>query len=200
MLCFVELLCGWSSVMNVEIRNITATGDFRCVLDLRQIFSWLPLAVEKNRLPIEVKYNVERFKGLTLRILYPVKATVLLFHTGKVVCIGTKSLQQLEEAGHQFTHILILLGYQPIFSGFRVCNMVSSWSSGGRLNIEKLYTEQGGFYEPERFPAMQYYVNNVTLLIFYTGKVVATGAKRQEELNVAHEKISCILKAGDYFK
>ena len=189
--------------MDVEIRNITGVGDFGCELNLEEIYAWLPKTDEKNkknRLPIEVKYNPKKFKGLTMRILSPVKATAQLFHTGKVVCVGTKSLKELEEAGQRFSYILTLHGYLPVFKGFNVCNIVSSWSSGGRLNIEKLYTDHGGFFEPELFPAMQYYVGTVTLLIFHSGKVVATGAKRQEELNTAHEKISSILNVGEYFK
>ena len=237
-----------SIIPSVEIRNITAVGDFGCEFNLDQLYSWLPHAYVKQkkqnksesqekskesgvtkkkkrklgkcerevqlkqkktereaqlklkeRLPLEVKYDKNAFKGLTLRILYPVKATLLLFHTGKVVCIGTKSLTELLTAGHYFTHILFLHGYQPVFSGFTVKNMVSSWSSGGRLKVEQLYAEHGGIYEPELFPALLFYVGNVTLLIFHSGKVVATGARRHKELNIAHEKISSILNTGYYF-
>lgn len=149
---------------------------------------------------IEVRYSKKLFKALTLRILYPVKATIQLFHTGKAVCIGTKSLTELEEAGRQFCNILIMLHYQPRFDGFRVCNLLGTWSINHRLNIEKLYTEHGGIFEPELFPAMQYYVGDVTLLIFRSGKIIATGAKSEEDLTIAHDKVSSILNVGDYFK
>ena len=156
------------------------------------------LKKQRERLPIEAKYDPERFNGLILRILHPVKATVLLFRTGKVVCIGTKSLKELAEAGRYFTHILFMHGYQPVFSGFIVKNLVSSWTHSCRLNIEQLHNEHGGVYEPENFPALQHYIHNVTLLIFTSGKIVATGAKTQEELNAAHRDISSMLYSGMY--
>lgn len=156
------------------------------------------LKKQKERLPIEVKYNEYRFNGLILRILYPVKATMLVFRTGKIICLGTKSLKELEEAGRYFTHILFMHGYQPVFSGFTVKNMVGSWSIDYQLNIQRLHSECGGMYEPERFPALQYYIDNVTLLIFTSGKVIATGAKRQEELNTAHRKFIDMLSSGVY--
>ena len=188
-----------SVMMNVEIRNITGVADFGCKLNLEEIYAWMPKFEKKKRQTLEAKMS-PRFRALTLRILHPVKATAQLFRTGKVICIGTKSETDLQAAGDRFCFILILLGYQPVFNGFRVCNMVSSWVSGGHLNIEKLHTEHGGIFEPEIFPALSFYVNNVTLLIFHSGKVVATGGKRQEDLNIAHERITSILNAGDYFK
>ena len=198
---------------DVEIRNMTAVGSFGCLIDLKQLYKWLaPLQKKKkikrkkfnhqaiDRQAIEVNYDEHRFHGLTIRLLFPVKATVLLFRTGKAVCIGVTSFQTLQEVGLRIKYILILHGFQPVFGGFRICNMVSSWSMDGRLNIEKLHTEQGGFYEPEIFPALQFYIGNVTLLIFHSGKVVATGAKRQEELNFAHQKLSNILCSKYYRK
>ena len=157
---------------------------------------------QRERLPMEVSYNEQVFNGLTLRILKPVKTSMLLFRTGKVVCLGTKSLTELQQAGTYLAHILYMHSYLPVFNGFRVCNMVGSWSIDNRrrINLDKLYVEQGGMYEPEVFPAMQFYVGNVTLLIFKTGKIVATGAKQHEELNVAREKLSNILSSDIYFK
>ncbi len=166
----------------MELRNIIGTTDMGCKLNLKSLSLQIPAA----------KYNPDRFSGLTLRITSP-KATAHFFSTGKLVCLGTASLEQLQEAGKSFSRILILLGYNAKFTEFAVKNMVGSCDAGFRINLEELVDNYGGIFEPEMFPALQYSMDNITLLIFHSGKIIATGAKSKEAIDKVYDKILPVL-------
>lgn len=160
----------------MEVRNITATTDLKCSLDLKNIIMRVPM----------VKYNPDRFSGLTMRIKSP-KATAHLFSNGKMVCLGTKSEMELNTAGYEFTRLLIYLGYEVEFTGFTIKNMVCSCDVGFKLSLETMIDNYYGcIFEPEIYPALYYYVKNVTLIVFHTGKVIATGGKTKKQIDEAY--------------
>ena len=168
----------------MEVRNIIATTDLSCFLNLKDIALKVPNS----------KYNDlnGRCFGLTLKLENP-KATARIFRTGKVVCLGTKTQSELEKAGHEIVRLLAPCSAK--FTGFIVNNMVGSCDVRCKLNIEKLYELIGGIYEPELFPALQYCTKNkITLLIFHSGKMVATGAKQKHDLDDAHAFILPLLQ------
>jgi transcription initiation factor TFIID TATA-box-binding protein len=167
----------------MEVQNIIATTDLGCQLNLNDIALKVPKA----------KYNPLKFAGLTLRIREP-KATAQLFQNGKMVCLGTKTLADLDQAGREFVRFLTLLGYPAKFTSFTVCNMVGSADAKFRIDVENLSDENGGFFAPELFPALNYRLNNITFLIFHSGKVVATGAKKQEEIDDTYVNIYAMLE------
>lgn len=162
----------------MQIQNIIATSDFGCQLNLTDIHLKIP----------ETKYNPNKFSGLTLQIHTP-RATAQLFRTGKIVCLGTKCETDLHLAGYEFAKILSYLGYNAIFNGFIIKNMVASCDVGFKIRIEQLTRNVGGIYVPELFPALDYKLNNVTVLIFHSGKVIITGAKTKEEIEKNYDKI-----------
>ena len=47
---------------------------------------------------------------------------------------------------------------------------------------EQLADDRTGIYAPELFPALDFKMKNITWLIFHSGKVIATGAKRQADI------------------
>ena len=168
------LLCS-----HMEVRNIVAITDFGCQLNLRDINLKIP----------ETTYNPSKFSGLTLRIKTP-KATAQIFRTGKIVCLWTKNETELHLAGCEFAKILIRLGYNAVFTGFTIKNLVASCNVGFKIHLETIV---GGIYTPELFPALNYKLNNVTLLIFQSGKVIATGAKTKEEIDKTYDKLFPVL-------
>ena len=167
----------------MEIRNIVATADLGCSLNLKDINLKVP----------STKYNPTKFPGLVLRIKNP-KATAQLFTTGKIVCLGTKSIADLQKAGREFTRLLTYLGYEASFNGFTVKNMVGSCDVGFKINIEQMADTYGGIYAPEMFPALDYRIERATLLIFHSGKLIITGTKTQEEIAEAFAKIYPIMQ------
>ena len=82
---------GISVVKNPEItvQNIVATWDAGHVLDLTAIT--LSFGLER------VEYEPEQFPGLVFRLSDP-KIVMLFFKSGKVVCTGAKSIEDLERA------------------------------------------------------------------------------------------------------
>jgi transcription initiation factor TFIID TATA-box-binding protein len=56
---------------------------------------------------------------------------------------------------------------------------------GGTIDLEKVaYSLERTMYEPEQFPGLIYRMEEpkVVILIFSTGKLVITGAKKEEEI------------------
>jgi len=71
----------------IEIQNIVASGDIYTDLNLNT----LAMKLENT------EYEPEQFPGLVYK-LKGSKATFLLFSNGKIVCTGTKSLEEVNEA------------------------------------------------------------------------------------------------------
>ena len=127
------------------------------------------------------------------------KATALIFSTGKMVCLGTKNEQQSKDVCKRFGKIIRQLKY-PITSlkKFKIQNIVASCDVKFkiplfRLNFHmlKYLNEKCVSYEPELFPGLIYHCfnkrkenenneekSNIVYLVFSSGKIVITGAKK----------------------
>jgi transcription initiation factor TFIID TATA-box-binding protein len=69
---------------------------------------------------------------------------------------------------------------------------VASASLGGKIDLEKAtYTLSKTMYEPEQFPGLIYRMDipKVVILLFSSGKLVCTGAKKEEEVYEAVNKL-----------
>ena len=74
----------------------------------------------------------------------------------------------------------------------QVQNIVSSAGLGGYIDLEKVtYSLKRTMYEPEQFPGLIYRMDDpkVVILIFTTGKLVCTGAKKETEVHRAIAKL-----------
>ncbi len=131
------------------------------------------------------EYNPEQFPGLILKIDEP-KASSLLFSSGKVICTGTKSIEEARLAIKAIIKKVEALGLKVTGEpDIEVTNMVASGSVGGKLNINEIIFEfENTEYEPEQFPGLVYHLpdSHITFLLFGTGKVVITGAKSEKEI------------------
>jgi len=79
--------------LDVEIQNIVATADLKRDFDLSLIATAL--------LSEGVEYEPEQFPGLVYRLKDP-KAVILVFQSGKVVCTGTRTLEDAAQAVDRF--------------------------------------------------------------------------------------------------
>ncbi|ELP87178.1 TATA-box-binding protein, putative [Entamoeba invadens IP1] len=173
-----------------EIVNVVSTFQLNQQLDLRKI-------VQKAR---NAEYNPKRFAGAIMRISSP-KSTALIFQTGKIVCTGTRSIEESKIAAKKYAKIIKKIGYNEVrFSNFNVQNIVGSCDVKFQISLRSLYDSNTDMcqYEPEVFPGLVFRMTQpkVTLLVFSTGKVVLTGAKDDESLNTAYTKIYPILLAN----
>ena len=137
------------------------------------------------------EYEPEQFPGLVYRIKEP-KAAFLIFKSGKVVCTGTKSAIEAQTALEVTTANLNDIGVEVLPNPkIEVVNIVAS----GDMKIENLNLNQVAMalglenieYEPEQFPGLVFRMKEpkVVILIFSTGKVICTGARSKEDVELA---------------
>lgn len=173
------------------LQNIVATVNLATKLDLKQI-----ALTARN-----AEYNPKRFAAVIMRIRDP-KTTALIFASGKMVVTGAKSEADARLAARKYARIVQKLGSDAKFLDFKIQNVVASTDVKFPIRLEGLAFSHGMFcsYEPELFPGLIYRMvePKVVLLVFVSGKVVLTGAKRREDVYSAFEKIYPVL--GEFRK
>jgi transcription initiation factor TFIID TATA-box-binding protein len=159
----------------IRIENVVASVSVNQRIDLDKVARSL----------LNVEYDPEQFPGLVYRLKKPKTAT-LIFNSGKMVCTGAKSEAEATRAVHRIVEHLREAGIQitgePIIT---VQNIVASASLGAELNLElAAYSLENVMYEPEQFPGLIYRMKEpkVVILLFGSGKLVCTGAKKEEDV------------------
>ena len=164
------------------LQNIVSTSNLKCILNLREI-----ALKAKN-----AEYNPKRFDAVIMRIREP-RTTALIFTSGKMVCTGAKSEDDSKKASRQFAKIINRLGFPVKFSEFRIQNIVASCDFRFPIRLELLAQQdlRHTSYEPEMFPGLIYRMEKpkIVLLIFVSGKIVLTGAKKRDDIYMAYESI-----------
>ncbi|XBW36160.1 hypothetical protein QEN19_001740 [Hanseniaspora menglaensis] len=168
------------------LQNIVATVNLDCKLDLKTI------ALHARN----AEYNPKRFAAVIMRIREP-KTTALIFASGKMVVTGAKSEQDSKLASRKYARIIQKIGFDSKFKDFKIQNIVASCDVKFPIRLEGLAFSHGTFssYEPELFPGLIYRMvkPKIVLLIFVSGKVVLTGAKKREEIYQSFENIYPVL-------
>ncbi len=147
-------------------------------------------------------YNPDTFPGLIFRLKDPKTAT-LLFHSGKLVCTGAKSLEQVERAIGATVANLREAGVHITGSpSFEVQNIVASADIGSPINLTSVCISIGldkVEYEPEVFPGLVYRMDDpkVIILLFGSGKLVCAGARRPQDIETAVRKITEELQSAE---
>jgi transcription initiation factor TFIID TATA-box-binding protein len=175
-----QVATGRKAFINIE--NVVATATLHQNIDLNTIVRLFP----------GVEYRPEQFPGLVYHLSKP-KTTTLIFSSGKMVCTGAKSERQSRKAVMKVVDELkrngiVILSKPEI----QIQNIVSSVGLGGRIDLEKVtYSLKRTMYEPEQFPGLIYRMDDpkVVILIFSSGKLVCTGAKKEEEVHRAVTKL-----------
>lgn len=138
------------------------------------------------------EYEPEQFPGMVFRTRDP-KAAFLIFKSGKVVCTGTRSVVEAQNALEIATQRLEEVGVTVLPEPkIEIVNIVASADLGADLNLNQVAISLGLEnieYEPEQFPGLVYRVKHpkVVLLLFSTGKIICTGARNQDDLETAVE-------------
>jgi transcription initiation factor TFIID TATA-box-binding protein len=84
-------------------------------------------------------------------------------------------------------------------------NIVAISDLGTELNLNEVAMGLGlenVEYEPEQFPGLVYRIKEpkVAMLLFGSGKIVCTGARRTEDVSLAVEKLSNELQSLDLLR
>jgi len=176
--------------LDISVENVVATATLGQKLDLMAI-----MKVFQN-----VEYRPKKFPGLVFRLKRPKTAT-LIFSTGKMVCTGAKSEKLARSAIRKVVRELksngiIILGKPEIM----IQNIVASANLHGKIDLEMAADIMDNvMYEPEQFPGLIYRMAEpkVVILIFTSGKLVCTGGKSAEMVDVAVAKLYGLLEEDD---
>jgi len=164
----------------IHIENVVASSDIGQELALDQ------LAIDLDG----AEYNPEDFPGVVYRLQEPKSAT-LIFRSGKVVCTGAKSVDDVHDALEivfdDLRELDIDVDSKP---PIEVQNIVSSASLDQSLNLNAIAIGLGLEqieYEPEQFPGLVYRLDDpdVVVLLFGSGKLVITGGTETDEAQQA---------------
>jgi transcription initiation factor TFIID TATA-box-binding protein len=174
----------------IAIQNIVASVSLNQKIDLQEIVEKFP----------QTEYNPNVFPGLVFRLKKPKTAT-LIFGTGKMVCTGAKSEKESRAAVRKVVRELrgrgIKIKEKPVVI---IQNIVASAALGGEIDLEPLvYKLSKVMYEPEQFPGAVYRMDDpqVVFLVFSAGKLVCVGAKKEEQVYEAVDKIQKLLEEKD---
>jgi transcription initiation factor TFIID TATA-box-binding protein len=174
----------------IDIQNVVVSVTLNQKIDLNAVVKGFP----------GVEYRPEQFPGLVFRLKRPKTAT-LIFNSGKMICTGAKSekdarhavmtvIKELKKSG------IIILSKPEL----KTQNIVASVSLGGKIDLEQAVMKLAKtMYEPEQFPGLIYRMNEpkVVILIFASGKLVCTGAKKEQDVYDAVQKLHANLEEQD---
>jgi transcription initiation factor TFIID TATA-box-binding protein len=175
----------------IRIENVVASTSLGRELDLNAISLVLEGA----------EYNPESFPGLIYRLKDP-KTASLLFRSGKVVCTGGKSLADVKAAMGKIVKQLEGAGVKiKVEPKIDVQNIVASSDLETNINLNAIAISLGlekVEYEPEQFPGLVYRLSSpkVVILLFGSGKLVCTGARTPEDVEIAVNKITEELRSA----
>ena len=171
----------------ISIENVVASATLNQKVDLNAVVKGYP----------GVEYRPEQFPGLVFRLKRPKTAT-LIFNSGKMVCTGAKSEKEARGAIMKVVKELkkggIIIISKP---DLKVVNIVASASLGGMIDLEKAaFTLGKTMYEPEQFPGLIYRMDEpkVVILLFASGKLVCTGAKKEQDVYDAVQRLHTLLE------
>jgi transcription initiation factor TFIID TATA-box-binding protein len=82
----------------------------------------------------------------------------------------------------------------------KIENMVSAITIDQKIDLKSFFERVRGLeYNPERFPGIVYRIKEpkLAMLIFSSGKIICTGARSREDINVAVKRLKDKLSEGD---
>jgi transcription initiation factor TFIID TATA-box-binding protein len=171
----------------ISIENVVASASVNQKVDLNQI----------TRNFSDVEYHPDQFPGLVFRLKVPKTAT-LIFSSGKMVCTGAKSEDQAAKAVKSVVQRLRKGGVDIVNEPEIVIqNIVASASLGGKVHLEEAARQlPRSMYEPEQFPGLIHRMSEpkTVILLFASGKLVCTGAKKEAEVYQAVNNLHITLE------
>ncbi len=171
-----------------EIQNIVLSVTYEgAEFDLEELAGMLEGA----------RYDPEVFPGIAYKSADPT-ASFLIFASGKMNCVGAKSIEDAENAIEKLTKDLqdsgIGVEKEP---EIKVQNMVASFNFEREFDLEKIARDfRNTEYEPEVFPGLVFRLEepSVVVLLFVSGKGVCAGAKSEEEIQTAANRITEVIE------
>jgi len=171
------------------IENIVASTQVSDSFDISLLAEKLPGS----------SYNPDEFNGLTIKFESP-KIAILILSNGKLICTGGKNEEEIKNAIEKTVKRIKEAGFN-IKRNYKIKyeNIVASTDLHKTMDLEKISKGlpiQNVTYEPSEFPGVIYKVDDSIILLFGSGKIVCTGAKKIEDstkaIDLMKEKLTSI--------
>jgi transcription initiation factor TFIID TATA-box-binding protein len=193
--------------------HIHETGDFIAEIKVENIVATTVIAeqLDLKKICVSLKggeFSPERFPGLIYHTVRP-KSAVLLFRSGKLVCTGTRTLDEVNKVINGIVKALKkrnsgALGI-VVKPQIQIQNIVASTDLGTKIELVRIAITFGIErieYEPEQFPGLVYRIKDpkVVMLLFSSGKIVCTGGRTVSDVKLAVDKLKDELRAGGFLR
>ena len=173
-------------MVKINVENMVASASLGKSFDLNDVVKALKGA----------EYDPDKFKGVIYKISKKdLRTSVLIFGSGKIVCTGATVKEDIEKTIKLLKELLTENKIEVNDDvNLQIQNIVGTTDLGHSLNLNSVAIAFGLEkieYEPEQFPGLVYRMDNpkLVLLFFGSGKVVCTGGKNIEEMEVGVEKV-----------
>ncbi len=177
---------------NLKIGNIVVSTRIAAKLDLDYVETKL-----KNAATTKGK-----FPGLVYRMKKP-KTAFLIFRSGKIICTGSKTKEDVKLAIDLLAADLRSIGIKTVdHPDLKVQNIVASAHLRKEVNLAKVLECKGTEYEPEIFPGLICRIDEPksVILVFSSGRLVITGCKTIEDCEKAVEVLQSNLSLSWFNK
>ena len=176
-------------IPKIYVENVVASTNINKTVPLDRLLEILEAS----------EYEPEQFPGLVYRLEKP-RVASLIFRSGKVICVGARSIQEAKEAIKEIVRHIKRVGLRVNENklDIKIENIVAAVELGYELNLDALaFKLEDSEYEPEQFPGLVYRLlePKVAFLLFSSGRVICAGAKSLNEIKKAIEILQKKLKA-----
>lgn len=176
-----------SDMSPLRVTNITANIKTERRFNLKKLLKMHNIRASKES---TVADKVKRFSSVVQRLTLHDghQVTALIYSSGQVVLVGSRSCEQVIEAVNTFleTH------HTSLTEPASITNYAMSAAFSKRLNLSKIYEliRQNispelcfPFYEIELFPSLSLSKRNTNTkaILFHSGKIIITGCKTVDD-------------------
>lgn len=143
------------------------------------------------------RYDPEVFPGIAYKSVDP-SASFLIFASGKMNCVGARSMNDAKLAIQKLTRKLKKAGIKiKSEPKVKVQNIVASFDFGREFDLERIARSfENTEYEPEVFPGLVFRLEEpkTVVLLFVSGKGVCAGAKSMVDIKKSAVAVTRLLK------
>jgi transcription initiation factor TFIID TATA-box-binding protein len=143
------------------------------------------------------RYDPEVFPGIAYKSADP-PASFLIFASGKMNCVGARSMNDAKLAIKKLTRKLKKAGIRiKSEPKVQVQNIVASFDFGREFDLERIARSfENTEYEPEVFPGLVFRLEEpkTVVLLFVSGKGVCAGAKSMADIKKSAVAVTRLLK------
>lgn len=189
------------------VTNLSCTAQLKQIWDEDKDTAAKCMDVKLNihylaRRMTDVEYNPKRFSALMLRTRAP-RCSILLFTTGQMVLSGCRSVSDCERALRSIAmRVSRILRIKLAYYNFKIQNCFANADFCSRIDLYKLRSINMSrtTYEPEIFAGLSIrwpdHAQNLTAVVFGSGKVNITGANSVEQVNEVFSEIQPLIEAA----